>query len=233
MILGDALERVADEAHPARLQVVEPPEIVEHLAARRIGGQSVDGEVAPRRVLAPILGVGDGGAAAVGGDVAAQGGDLDRLAADHGGDRAVGEAGRHRLDPRRLEPADHLVGRDPGGEVDVARLEAEQGVAHAAADESRLARRRAKRREQPVHARPVLPGGVGQAHATSAEWGQSLFRTPVPSLSPRRGKGTVPVAAAAARKRVTVTIFMTPAPAGGSGSRSSPPSPPRFSGPPT
>ncbi len=35
MILGDALQRLADEAHGARLQVVEPAEIVEQLAADR------------------------------------------------------------------------------------------------------------------------------------------------------------------------------------------------------
>ena len=34
MILGDALQRLADEAHPARLQIVDAAEIVEQLAAR-------------------------------------------------------------------------------------------------------------------------------------------------------------------------------------------------------
>ena len=59
MILGDAGERIADEAHPARREIGEPVEIIEDLAARRIGGERVDREVAPRRILAPIVGEGD------------------------------------------------------------------------------------------------------------------------------------------------------------------------------
>ena len=48
------------------LEIVEAAEIVEDLAGQRIGGQGVDREVAPRRVLLPIVGEGDGRAAAVG-----------------------------------------------------------------------------------------------------------------------------------------------------------------------
>ena len=70
MVLGDALERLADEADAARGDIVEPAEIIEDLAADRVGIERVDGEVAARGVLLPIVGESDGGAAAVGGDVA-------------------------------------------------------------------------------------------------------------------------------------------------------------------
>jgi len=159
MILGDALKRFADEADVSRLEVGEAVEIIEDFAARRVGGQGVDGEIAPRRILAPILGEGDRGAAAIGRDVAAQGGDLDRRAGEHRGDRAVGDSGRHRLDPSRLEPLHDLLGRKPRGEIDIADLEAQQRVAHAAADETGRARAGAERVEQAVHAWAASPGG--------------------------------------------------------------------------
>ena len=72
MVLGDALERLADEADAARRDIVEAAEIIENLAADRVGIERVDGEVAARGILAPIVGEGDRGAAAVGGDVGAQ-----------------------------------------------------------------------------------------------------------------------------------------------------------------
>ena len=63
-----------------------PAEIVEQLAAERVGVERVDGEVAPRGVGRPVVGEGDGGAAAVGRDVAAQGGHFDHGARRDGGD---------------------------------------------------------------------------------------------------------------------------------------------------
>ena len=50
--------------------------------------------------------------------------------------RAVLDAGRHGLQPRGLQRRGHLVRRQRGGDVDVADRLAEQGVAHAAADDS-------------------------------------------------------------------------------------------------
>ena len=49
MVLGDALQRLADEADGAGLQVVEPAEIVEQFAVTGIGVERIDGEIAPRR----------------------------------------------------------------------------------------------------------------------------------------------------------------------------------------
>ena len=98
MILGDALQRIADEADVALLKIVEAAEIIEDLAGQRIGGKRVDREVAPRRVLLPVVGEGDGRAPAVGRDVAAKRRDFERVAVADGSDRAMIDAGRNGLD---------------------------------------------------------------------------------------------------------------------------------------
>ncbi len=168
MVLGDSGERIADEADAPRLQVGLASEIVDDVESQRIGEQRIDGEVAAGGVLAPVVGVGDGGAAAVGGDVASQGRHLDRLARHDGGDRAVGEPGRNRLDPGLAEPIHHLLRRQSGGEVDVADRKPEQRVADAAADIARVAVPGAERREQGLHPFPPLPGRLGKLHSASS-----------------------------------------------------------------
>ena len=115
MVLGDPGERVADEADPSLREVGLAAEIVEHLAGDRIGEQGVDREVAAGGILAPVVRIGDGGSAAVGADVAPERRHLDRLAGDDRGDRAVGEAGRNRLDPSLAEPLHDLLRGETGG----------------------------------------------------------------------------------------------------------------------
>ena len=168
MILGDPLQRVADEAHPPRREVLQAAEIVEHLAAHRIGGQRVDREVAAGGVFRPVVGEGHSGAAAVGRNVAAQGGDLDRLAGHHRRDRAVREPRRHGLDARGLQPGHDLARGQARGQIDVALLQFKQGVAHAAADEAGRAAFGVERGEQPVQAGAGPPGGLGQLRHVSA-----------------------------------------------------------------
>jgi hypothetical protein len=101
MILGDAGQRIADEADPARLEVGQAAEIVEHLAAAGSADSAL--MVKSRRAASSRQ-------SSVKATVARRPsvetsrrkrGDLDRAAAHHGRDRAVGEAGRHRLDPAR------------------------------------------------------------------------------------------------------------------------------------
>ena len=70
MILGDPLQGIADEPDVALLEIGKAAEIVEQLAAQRIGEKRVDGEIAPRRILLPVVGEGDRRAPAVGRDVA-------------------------------------------------------------------------------------------------------------------------------------------------------------------
>ncbi len=133
-----------------------------------IGGQRIDGEIAAGRVFLPIVGVSDGRAAPVGRDVAAQRRDFDRLPGTDRGDRAVVDPGRHGLDVGRLEPLDDLFGQQAGGEVDIVDFEAEQVVAHRAADQPRQPLGSAERIEQPRHARPRAPffGVESQRHCS-------------------------------------------------------------------
>ncbi|MCY1175797.1 hypothetical protein D9M73_160510 [compost metagenome] len=77
MILGDALQRIPNEAHAPRRQIGQAVEIVEDFAGLWIGIERIDREIAARGILAPIVGKGDGGMAAVGCHVAAQGRDFD------------------------------------------------------------------------------------------------------------------------------------------------------------
>ena len=123
------------------VEIGEAAEIIEDLAGRRIGVERVDREIAPRGILAPVVGEGDGGVAAVGRDVAAQRRDLDRrrrssTAVTVPCARPVGTA----LIRARLEPRDHLLGASGVARSTSATSMPEQRVAHRAADEARLAR---------------------------------------------------------------------------------------------
>ena len=157
MVLGDALERLADEGDAARGDIGLAADMVDHLAGQRIGVERVDGEVAPRGVGGPVVGEDDGGAAAVGVEVAAQGGDFDDGARGDRGDGAVGDPGRHGLDPRGLEPADDLLRGEGGGEIEIVGGDPEQGIAHRAADEARPAVLGVERVKQARDAGPVEP----------------------------------------------------------------------------
>ena len=59
MIFGNALQRIADEAHAARRQIVKAAPIIIDHAVRQMGIKRVDGEIPPRRILAPVIGEGD------------------------------------------------------------------------------------------------------------------------------------------------------------------------------
>ncbi len=73
------------------------------------------------------------------------------------------EAGRHDLDAVALEQRDHPLGRMGRCQVDIGDVDAEQGVAHRAADEAHLARRRAE------HLAEVRPALRASRHAA---WGR-------------------------------------------------------------
>ncbi len=152
MILGDALQRFADEPHPPRFKVGKSAEIVLHLAGRRIEVERVDGEIAPRRILAPVVGEADGGMPPIGRQIGTQGGDFQRLAGAHRGDRPVGDTRRNGLDPRRPAAPHDFVGAEQGRDIDVGDGGAQQSVAHRAADQARLSG--PKRLEHPGNPRP-------------------------------------------------------------------------------
>ena len=137
VVLGDARGGIADEAHAPRLDVGEPADIiVDRAVARR--RQRIHREVAALGIAPPVAAEGDLGVAAEGFDVLAQGGDLERLLGGDDGDGAVLDAGRHRLEARRLHPANHLLGDGGGGDVDVAVRLADERVADGAADDAGL-----------------------------------------------------------------------------------------------
>ena len=137
VIFLDALLGIADEAHAARGQIGEPADII---VDRAVGarGERIDGEVAPLGVGAPVAAEGDLGVAAIGLDVLPQRGHLERLAVDDDRDRAVLDAGGHRLEAGRLDAAHDFVRHRRGRHVDLMRRHAEQRVAHRAADHARF-----------------------------------------------------------------------------------------------
>ena len=104
MVFGDALKRVADEADVALLEIVEPAEIIEDFAGRRVGVQGVDREVAAGGVRLPVVGERHRRAAAVGRDVAP------KVVISNGWPSLTAVIvpcsmpGRHRLDARLLQP---------------------------------------------------------------------------------------------------------------------------------
>ena len=71
MVLGDAFQRIADEAHVSFEEIVGAAEIVEYLARPGVRRQRIDREVAARRVLLPVGGERDSCPATVGRYVAA------------------------------------------------------------------------------------------------------------------------------------------------------------------
>ena len=166
MIFADALVRIADKAHPPRRQIVQPAEPVEDLAARRIGIERVHREIAAGGIVLPISGEGDRRPAAVGADVMAQGGDLDRPLRQHRRNRAVLDARGHGLDACILQPLHHGRRLKRGGNVHVLDRDAEQGVAHRAADVAGISpAKRGNQRGEVGAPSPVNRGKGGRHHA--------------------------------------------------------------------
>ena len=160
MVLADALAGIADEPHAPGVEVVQPAEPVEHLKRERVGVERVDREIAPCRVFHPVVREGDFGVAAVGGDIAAQRGDLDVAAVADGGDRAVLEPGGNAANPRGIEPGDRLGGFERGGDVDISCRKPQHRVAHRAADVAGVAR--SQRGDQLGQVGAPGPRGGGQ-----------------------------------------------------------------------
>ena len=80
VVLADALVRVADEAHPPGVEIcIAAERIVDGPLA--VAVERVDGEVAPARVLGPVVREGHGGMPAEGLDVAPERRDLERRVA--------------------------------------------------------------------------------------------------------------------------------------------------------
>ena len=94
--------------------------------------------------------------AAIGRHVAAQRRDLDRAIGQDGGDRAMRDSGRHRLEPTVAHAADDHLGRQRRRQIDIGDRQAQQHVAHRPTDEPRL---------QPLGQRDQF-GAVGPGRGT-------------------------------------------------------------------
>jgi hypothetical protein len=134
----------------------EAADEVDDLARRRCV-ERVDGEVASFGVLLPVRAESDQSAAAVRVNVAAQRRDLERNPVHDQRDRAVVDAGRHGLDPGSLRTGDHLGGNEGRGDVDVARRQLHQAVAHRATGNPRLPAIGVEKREHALQRRVLEP----------------------------------------------------------------------------
>ena len=70
------------------------------------------------------------------------------------------DAGRHRLEACRLDPANHLVRLRRGGDVNIAVRLPKDGVTHRAADHTRLLAGSLERGEEVAQRRLSQPGNV-------------------------------------------------------------------------
>ena len=136
-ILGNSGFGIADETNPSRPQILNAAEGIMH---RAIGGQRkrIYGQIAPRRILHPIIGEGHVGPAAKGLHIEAQGGDLEMLVVNHRRHGAVFDARGDRLNARLGEQFHHPFGRFMGGNIDILDGNIEEQIPHAAADKARL-----------------------------------------------------------------------------------------------
>jgi hypothetical protein len=164
MILGDPLQRLPDEAHPSRRQIIGAAEKIINLATHRIGRERIDREVPAGGVLAPIVGIGDRRPPPIGRDVAPERCDLDRTVGEHRRHGAMGDAGRDRLETRRRDAIPHLRRRQGRRAVDIGNRQAEQRVAYRAADIAGSAPGRIEGIQKRLKPPPLAPRSQGQYH---------------------------------------------------------------------
>ena len=137
IVFFDPLLRLADETHTACGNVGEAANIVVHKSIGR-GGKRIDGEIAPLGICLPVATEHHARLAAERFHVLAQGGDFHGVLIDHGGDRAVLDAGRNCLATRGLDAADDFLRQSGRRHIDFADLEPQQGVANRTADNTRF-----------------------------------------------------------------------------------------------
>ena len=139
-VLAVARHRRADQLQPPRADVGDAADVVPHLLGRRVEVERVDREVAARGVLGlrPVDVVGQQPAVLVGRRrrlCAARNVETSIVSAP---DVDVHEPEAAADDERAAEQRLHLLGPRVGGDVEVLGLDAEQQVAHGAADDVRL-----------------------------------------------------------------------------------------------
>ena len=120
----------------------------------------VHGEIPPRCVFRPVLGIGNHRMPPVGLDVAAQGGDLKRAVFGDRRHRSVIESGRDHMNIARLKQRHDVAGRRIGRDIQIHDFASEKSIANAPADESDRGPVGTQRVEQ--HARIVGLHPVGE-----------------------------------------------------------------------
>ena len=143
-------------------EILQPARVIMELAVGR-QRQGVDGEVAAPGVLLEIAAEADDGVTAVGLDILAQRRHLERRAGDDDGHRAMLDPGRDALEPRRLRGRHNSLGQGGGREVDLMRRQAEQRVAHGAADDAGFRPGLRQRGEERREAR-IVQQALGRVH---------------------------------------------------------------------
>ena len=175
MVLGNPFRCRTDEADPALFEVGQTPEIVVNLQCFGIGEQGVDGEVAPRRVLPPVLAEHHRRPPPVGRHIAAQRGYLDRPVGQHGGHRAMVDAGGNNLDRRSGQPVRYIFRHQRCGDIYILDRNAQQAVAHGPSDKARLP---VERRDQGGEAASLCPVHRWQFHGSQPSLFPRLFKIP-------------------------------------------------------
>ncbi len=163
IILGDPLRRLADKAHAAARDVVEPADIVEDSS---IGGcrQCVDGEIAALGVGAPIAAELHPRFAAERLHILAQRRDFEGMRIDDHGDGAMLDPGRHRLPASCLDAAHDFVRCCRRRNVDLGDRHAQQFIAHRAADDAGFFAIFVEQSQQPGEPIVFEPGCVSKLH---------------------------------------------------------------------
>jgi ATP-dependent Clp protease adapter protein ClpS len=171
--------RLADDAQRLVADVGDAAVVVQHLLRRRVVVHRIDGEVAPHRVLVlrPEAVVAQDAAVFILRRVhfagAAEGGHLEQVLAEH----HVHDLEALADDEGAPEQPLDLFGRSVGGDVEVFRLDAEQQVAHRAADDEGLETGILQRRGHPDRVRrhqfgidPVFCRAEHDGFARVARW---------------------------------------------------------------
>jgi len=135
IVLAHPRLRIADEAHAAGGEILEAVEIIVDDTVEP-AGERIHGEIAPRRISLPVIGKGDACLPPEGLDIAAQGRHLDRFVIGHRCHGAVLDASRNGLEARCLQQCNDLFRWQRAGDIDVIDLAPQQGIPHAAADET-------------------------------------------------------------------------------------------------
>ena len=166
VVLADAGFGIADEADAAGFKVGQTVQRVDH-PARPVGVKRVHREIAALGVFLDPAGKGHHGTAAIGFHIAAEGGDLVRLALRDDRHRAMLDPGGNDFETRSFGQIRDCFGRRIGGNVDISDRLSQQVVAHAAADEERPEPRRFQRGKKRLGAGMADPV-AGQFHDTGA-----------------------------------------------------------------